>query len=490
MNKNQSLYTAEQSRQLDRIAIEQCGIPGISLMKRAGRAAFQCLVSRWPKPGHITVFCGGGNNGGDGYIVAALAAQQQLPVTVVYLSDPERLKGDAALARDFARQANVEVKAFSAEEAIAEGLIVDALLGTGSSGDLRGDYQQAIEAINASSASVLSIDIPSGLFADTGSELGLAVKADATITFIGIKQGLLTGCGPVQTGELVFDDLGLPDEVYDQVESRCSVIPKPNFPKRALDAHKGKFGHVLVVGGDSGMGGAVLMAAEAAARCGAGLISVATRSEHIGPLLSRRPELMVKAVESGDDLQVLIDRASVMVIGPGLGQSDWSKMLLKQVLASDLPKVIDADALNLLASEFKDQQSINWVLTPHPGEAARLLACDTQQVQRDRFASARQLQQQRGGALVLKGVGSLVVSENLTGVCRSGNPGMASGGMGDVLSGVIGALLAQGYDLYQAASMGVQVHAMAADKAAQRGERGMLASDLFPHLRTLVNQHH
>lgn len=484
-----TLYSAAECQQLDKIAIEQYGIPGIRLMKRAGTAAFNLLRQRWPDAKALTIYCGGGNNGGDGYIVAALAAAQHMPVQVIALADPKKLTGDAALARDFATQAGVVFEPFSKQLPHEDGVIVDALLGTGTQGAPRGDYANAIEIINKNGLPVLAIDIPSGLQADTGATPGLVVNAEATITFIGRKCGLYTAKGPTYCGEVVFDSLGVPAEVYAELTNKNFVIKRQQLPPRNVDAHKGSSGHVLVVGGDHGMGGAVLMAAEAAARCGAGLVSVATREEHVSPILTRRPEIMAKAAKSLDDFLPLLAKATVVVIGPGLGRSEWSHTLLEAVLNSPLPKVIDADGLNLLASEEKYQQvsADNWVLTPHPGEASRLLSNSISDIQANRFDAVTRLQQKRGGAIVLKGVGSLVASTEAIGLCTAGNPGMGSGGMGDVLSGVIGALLAQGCDVKTAAEQGVLLHAMAGDKAAGRGQRGLLATDLLPHLRNLVN---
>lgn len=268
----------------------------------------------------------------------------------------------------------------------------------------------------------------------------------------------------------------------DQRKLRLALRP------RARDSHKGDFGHALIIGGDIGMAGAALMAAEACARTGAGKISVATHREHIPAFIARRPELMVHGIESADDLLPLLSLATVIVIGPGLGQSDWSKAMLESVLASNLPLVVDADALNLIASNDSKPQRENWILTPHPGEAARLLNTDTQQISIDRPDHARRLQQTFQGVAVLKGKGSLIATPDALYQCKRGNPGMASGGMGDVLSGIIGGLLAQGFSPDDAACFGVELHAAAADIAAkQSGERGLLATDLLLPLRTLLN---
>lgn len=251
---------------------------------------------------------------------------------------------------------------------------------------------------------------------------------------------------------------------------------------RPRDAHKGLFGHVLVVGGNIGMSGAVRLAGEAALRVGAGLVSIATRIEHASILNSERPELMCHGISNASDLTNLIQKATVIVIGPGLGQTEWSKNLLQTCLESTLPLIVDADALNLLSLQLRD----NWILTPHPGEAARLSNWTISDVQKDRPKAIQMLQERLGGVCVLKGANTLVLGTTLTS-CPYGNPGMASGGMGDLLSGVIGGLVAQGLSLEQAAQLGVCVHACAGDQAAQDGERGLIATDLLPHIRRLIN---
>jgi len=265
-----------------------------------------------------------------------------------------------------------------------------------------------------------------------------------------------------------------------------ATLTESTFPKRPKDAHKGNFGHVLVVGGNKGMCGAARLAAEAAARIGAGLISVATRTEHILAITAARPELMCHGIQTGADLTPLLARATVLLIGPGLGRDAWAQALYQHALASPLPKVVDADALNLLS--VKPTRQNNWILTPHPGEAGRLLGCSLATIQADRVLAAKQLQECYQGVVVLKGAGSIVQSSCTSYLCAAGNPGMASGGMGDVLGGVIAGLLAQGFELEKAASLGTLLHALAGDKAAtEGGERGLLAMDLMPYLRKLVN---
>ena len=262
------------------------------------------------------------------------------------------------------------------------------------------------------------------------------------------------------------------------------------LPPRERTAHKGMFGHVMIIGGDKGMGGAVAMAAEASARTGAGLTSAATRPEHVAAILARRPEIMVTGVSSGQELEPLLARPSLLVVGPGLGRSAWSEQMLQQATLCGLPLVLDADGLNILAAGrvVRESKRDSRILTPHPAEAARLLGVTTADIQQDRTAAAQALQERYGGVIVLKGAGTLVCGlEGTVDICMGGNPGMASGGMGDVLSGIIGSLLAQGLALFDAARLGVCLHAEAADIAAKQGERGLLASDLIAQLPKLVN---
>lgn len=489
----EALYTAEQTRALDRAAIEGHGVPGITLMSRAADAAFACLLGAWPEPEQIQVLCGTGNNGGDGYLVADLAHKRGIPAVVYQLGDTGKIGGDALLAREQALANGVPERPFDEDtELLGIGVIVDAMLGTGLGGDVRGSYQEAIAAVNASGNPVLAVDIPSGLCADTGRVLGSAVRADLTVTFIGLKRGLFTLQAPDYTGELQFADLSVPPEIYREVPADCrrlelDILLEEVLPPRPAAAHKGMYGTVLVIGGDHGMAGAAAMAGEAALRCGAGLVRVATRAGHVAALVARTPELMPMGVESDDDLQPLLDAADVLVVGPGLGQSPWSRYLLQAALASGKPAVLDADALNLLAAGVvKASPGDKRVYTPHPGEAARLLGLTNAEVQGDRFAAARALQQRLGGVAVLKGNGSLVAGSETLLLSDYGNPGMASGGMGDVLSGVIGALLAQQLAPLDAAALGVCLHGVAGDLAAEDGLVGLAATDLIPWLRDLL----
>lgn len=488
----QQLYTAEHVRQLDRIAIDELKIPGYDLMQRAASFSYGCLKQHWPEARSILVICGGGNNAGDGYVLARYAVDEGKQVQVGWLLDPETLTGDAKTAYQDLLAAGCQPAPFDAFMLNAADVVVDALFGTGLDRDIEGTFADAVDAINDSMLPVLAIDIPSGLHANSGRVMGTAVKSDVTPSFIGLKQGMFTNNGEEFSGKVMFNDLEVPDEVYQRLGShdvsRLVLAQQLHLlPPRQRNAHKGHFGHVLIIGGDRGYLGAAQMAAEAAARVGAGLVSVATHSAHAGLLSVMRPEIMTHGVESVIDLMPLLKRASVIAIGPGLGQSEWAQSLLARVLETDLPLVIDADGLNLLA---QDQAcSSRWVLTPHPGEAARLLGTNTESIQTDRYAAARQLHEKFKGPVVLKGNGSIITDrDGQLFVCDAGNPGMASGGMGDVLTGIIAGLLAQRLDIDAATKLGVSLHAAAADAAAGlEGERGLLATDLFPHLRRLVN---
>lgn len=486
----QRLYSPAAVREIDAAAIRALGIGGLGLMKRAGAAAYGTLRRRWPSARRLCVICGIGNNGGDGYIVARLAQEDGLEVEVLTLGDPEKLWGDALAAAQTFKSAGGRDQPFTAEALADADLIVDAIVGTGLDRPLTGDWADAVLAINASDKPILAIDVPSGLHAGTGTILGCAVKATATVTFIAYKSGLFTGTAPAIVGELELAGLGVPDSAFEGVEVGARLVERQAVAAalrpRRRDAHKGNFGHVLVIGGDQGMGGAARMAAEAAARVGAGLVSLATRPEHCAGLLAARPELMCHGVTTAADLQPLFHRASTVVLGPGLGRSAWGRTLFDAALNFGGPILVDADGLNLLAES--PRRNDRWVLTPHPGEAGRLLGVAAGQIQQDRFAAAGRLAERFGGVVVLKGAGTVIKGPDaLPAVCQTGNPGMSSGGMGDVLSGVIGGLLAQGMAPLDAAAIGVWIHGAAADRAAVDGERGMLALDLMPHLRELVN---
>lgn len=487
-----ALYSAAETRALDHWAIGHDGISGALLMSRAAAATLQQLLLRWPEPQLLQVLCGTGNNGGDGYLVADQAHRRGIPAQVLQVGDPARIGGDALRAREQALANGVAVLPFAPGALQQSAVLVDAMLGTGLGGEVRAPFAAAIDACNRAGRPLVAVDIPSGLCSDTGRILGRAVRAELTVTFIGYKRGLFTLDGPDCCGALEFSDLAVPPEAYRAVAPGWRRLDLEQmlaqWPRRPAAAHKGSFGTVLVVGGDTGMPGAVVLAAEAALRSGAGLVRVATQPEHLTALIARTPEAMVAGVRSGQDLQALLATADVLVVGPGLGRSSWSQQMLQAVAASDLPCVLDADGLNLLAEGqvLAGKRRDHWLYTPHPGEAARLLGVTTAAVQEDRFGAAVQLQAQLGGTVVLKGNGSLVVADDQRLLSTYGNPGMATGGMGDVLSGIVGGLLGQGLPGVAAAALGVCLHGAAADAAAEQGQRGLLPTDLMAPLRRLL----
>jgi NAD(P)H-hydrate epimerase len=483
------LYAAADVRALDRRAIESFDLPGYELMTRAGHATLNALRQRWPEARSVVVFCGPGNNGGDGYVVARIARAQGLRAHVVAVAEPASLQGDARRAHAEFVAAGGQVEPWQPQVARAGDVIVDAVFGTGLTREVTGLAAECLQAIATAGRPVVAVDIPSGLHADTGHVLGSAVQADLTVTFIGRKLGCYLGAGPDHAGHIVFDDLEVPLGVYDGRTPALRILDASlvaaALPARRRSSHKGEHGHVLVIGGAAGMGGAVRLAGEAALRAGAGLVTVAAHP-HSMAALSARPELMSVAINSRDDLERAVERASVLALGPGLGRSPWAMEIFGAALAARKPMVVDADALNLLAAAPQAREQ--WVLTPHPGEAARMLGTTTASIQDHRMTAAASLQSRYGGTVVLKGAGSIVqTARDGAWICDRGNPGMATAGMGDVLTGVIAGIAAQCADLALAAQAGVYAHAAAGDRAAAGGERGLLASDVIAQLRASVN---
>lgn len=485
-----NIYSVAAVREMDRTTIEDHGVPGYTLMTRAGEAAVAEAVDRFPDASRWQVLCGAGNNGGDGYVVARLAAQRGIVVSVLALVDPEKLRGDAATAwSDFAAQGGV-VLPWSGDLDPEAGLLVDGILGSGLEREVGGEFADAVRALNGHPAPVLALDIPTGIHGDSGSVMGCAVKADLTVTFVGLKSGLFLGEGPGHCGDVRFAGLEIPESYREGIDAEYRRIDDESLRSllqpRQRAAHKGDFGHVLIVGGGEGMPGAVRLAGEAALRTGAGRVSIATHPSHAAIIVASRPELMSHAIASPADLDPLLEKTDVIAFGPGLGQSDWAMALFEKIAADDRPMVWDADALNLLAASPNSAPAR--VITPHPGEAGRLLGQGAGDVQRDRPTAMKALADKYGGVVVLKGAGTLVSSSSgPPALCTAGNPGMASPGMGDVLTGVIAALIGQGLELEAAAAVGVEAHARAGDRAAALGERGLIASDLMAELRAVLN---
>ena len=488
-NFRQSLFRVDQVREIDAHAIRAGKIAGIELMRRAAFAAFSCLRKRWPQARRLTIVAGPGNNGGDAFLIAVLAKAEGLAVELVASSEQSR--GDAETARGNWRDAGGSIRLAQIDAVLPSAdVIVDGLFGTGISRAPAGVDALLIERMQQATGRRLSLDVPSGLDADTGFAPGVALKADATISFVAWKRGLFTADGMDCCGELELDTLAIPYSSYAgrDADARLLGIELFNqFPVRKRNVNKGCFGHVLVVGGESGMAGAPRLAAEASLRAGAGLVSVATRLAHVAPINASRPEIMAHGVDDPQMLDALIERASVLAVGPGLGVRGWGHALWDRAVHGGKPMVLDADGLNLLASHASSDMQIS-VITPHPGEAARLLGCDVVEIQKDRFASVRRLAEKFDCVAVLKGAGTLVADpRGQVALCPFGNPGMASAGMGDLLTGVIAGLLAQGMSPWDSACLGVLAHAVSGDRAAQGRPRGLLASDLLLPLRDCVN---
>ena len=483
-----SVYSSEQARQLDTIAIEQRGIKGYELMCRAGQAAYTLITNKFPSARKILVVAGGGNNAGDGYVLARLLTSTEFSCAVVPIISPDNLKSDALHAyKDFIEQGGVLLD--SDDELPHCDLIVDAIFGIGLSREIEDPFASVISAINKQTAPVLALDIPSGLNSDTGKVMGVAVCADITISFIGAKSGLLTGQACEHSGDVVIDYLDLSNDIFDQVTPIGNTLStsthKGLLPARKAGAHKNSFGHVLIVGGNVGYPNAGALAGIAAARVGAGLVSIVTHPESVSAIAASCTSLMVSGVHQPSDFGNLINLADVIVLGPGLGKDAWARRFFARFIDIQKPIVVDADALTLLSKN--PSQSNHWILTPHPGEAARLLACEKTEIELNRLEAVKAIQEKYHGIAVLKGAGTLTCDHQHIGFCLHGNVSLASGGTGDVLTGIIAGLMAQGLSPIDAVNCGVTLHGLAAENISHHGTRGLLASDLFPELYSLVN---
>ena len=509
----QAAFSAKQVLENEEKVASSRNVDMYSLMNDAGLAVFEHIQKEYPRHKKLLVVCGKGNNGGDGYVVARLALQANWQIKLILAVDALTLKGDAKQAYEdlIALESlhhNIDIVNAGGEaageiDAFNPDIIVDAIFGIGFKGDFPKKLYGLVLAINKHAAATVSIDVPSGLCASTGMINPLAVKADTTVTFIAIKQGLLTGQAANYIGKLYFADLTLGDSFNQQVSSKVFIEGSQvlqHLPVRENASHKGHIGLLMAVGGNQGFAGAIRLSAEGALRCGAALVSVCCHQKNIHLVADGRPELMLAPCQA----ELLsktpaFEKAKVYVLGPGLGKDCWAESLFDLVIKQNKPCVIDADALQLLATKkipLSSTQARLWVCTPHPGEAAALLACSIAEVEQDRFSAVKKIANKFHCVCVLKGAGSLTSNGETVWVNNSGNSGMASGGMGDVLSGVIGALLMQintqknieSLDLINATRLGVYIHGKAADIIAQNhGKIGMLASDLLPILWQLVN---
>jgi NAD(P)H-hydrate epimerase len=488
----QKLYRAAQVKHLELEAAASVGLSKFELMQRAGKAVFENCTSLMPNSECYLILVGVGNNAGDGYITALNAVNAGKQVILCAIEPEREVVGDAKRAQQAWLQNGGKVEAFEPSMLERCDLVIDALLGIGIVGIIRNEFADVIDAINHSGKPVLSVDLPSGLDADTGESLGRCINADVTVTFIGIKLGLTTGAGKQSCGQLVFEDLGIGKAFAAIARSDATALDLKHFKglaPRPVHSHKGSYGRLLCVGGNNGMSGAIRLSSEAALRSGTGLVKAFVHEQSKFLVGAGRPELMVIY----DGLEEALEWATCIVIGPGLGRDEWSQDIFDRVLSfvekTPKPIVIDADALNLMASTGSFVALTECVVTPHSGEAARLLNVSVEEVENSRFIFARQCAERYEATCILKGAGTIVDNQEHSWVCRHGNPGMATAGMGDVLAGLIGSLMAQDVEKELACQYAVSLHAKAGDIVAEKyGQRGLLASDLFDTVRTLINE--
>lgn len=478
------------------------------LMELAGASVFESMMSVNPHPRMVYVLVGKGNNGGDGYIVASYLLKRHIPFRLFAVGKPHEGSEAHTAYRYFTRQLNgtVEYNLPSLEAEAHQGnspdIVIDALLGTGLESAPRDPFDQWINFINSTRAYVISVDVPSGVNADTGEVYADCVRANRTITMIGLKCGLVTGDAVDFTGEIEVKSLGIDIHQWHGRHTAADMdgapyVPvylqkyediKSDLPVRSPSFHKGNAGKLALIGGCQGMGGAICLTGMGALRTGAGLVKILTDKSNVQAINAQRPELMTADFQDPDAVTKALEWADVVAIGPGLGQSKLAESLLEQVLTLDIPVVLDADALNLLAKRGLSF-SKRLIMTPHPGEAARLLGISVEKVNADRFHAVYELQSRCGGVVLLKGAGTLVCDGKKTVIVHEGSPAMASGGMGDLLTGIIAALRAQGVPQMPAAVAGACIHGRAGKLAGNDGGVvGTLALDLLPYMRCLVNR--
>ena len=470
------------------------GVDAYGLMVQAGTAAFEVMRERWPSVRRIAVLVGPGQNGGDGLVIARLAREAGLSVELLGWRRPEFTRGSARAwqaLREGVPRMEVTVDPESVRAALARAdVVVDALFGIGLSRAIEGSPADFLRRVaeclgERAEVPVMAVDAPSGLNCNTAAVDPLTLPADLTVTFLGVKRGQVTGPGVAACGERVLADLGFPIAGATPNSVRLLHGGWSLAPRRP-DGHKGAYGTVLVVAGNRGMPGAARLAAEAALRLGAGKVIVATHPDHAATLNVGRPELIVHGVSRGDDLPALLDQSTAVVVGPGLGRDAWSEAMWGGLRDGRLPMVIDADGLRLLEPGALAGREA--VITPHPGEAAALLGCRAGEVNDDRYAAARRLADRYGTMVLLKGAGTVLADESEVAVCLRGSPSLATAGSGDVLSGLISALLAMGLPLREGVEGAVGLHGAAGElEARARGTWGLAALDLLEPVRDLVN---
>ncbi len=501
------LVSAKEMQEMDRLTIDSYGIPGMVLMENAGRGAIQFLLEKFPEiyKQKVGVVAGGGNNGGDGFVMARYLSEKGIKTTVYLLSSKSRIKGDAEVNLNLLRPLDVsviemtDVDAFSDNRSslVHQDLFIDAILGTGLNSDVKGFFKEIIEFINNLNKPVFSVDIPSGLNSDTGQPCGISIKATATATFGFAKTGHFLFPGSDYTGDLEIIDIGIPFHIRDIVSPSHYLLTRKMIRRclqpRSSNAHKGSTGHLLIIGGSPGKTGAAAMTAMSAMRSGAGLVTLGIPNSlnpvfealSLESMTSVLPETKEGLVSDSafDSVVTLFSGKKCLAVGPGMGTGNQTKNLIcKLIPKSDIPIVIDADGLNNLVGNTHVLKTANApvVLTPHPGEMARLIDSTPQLVQKNRLKVARDFAMAFNVHLVLKGAGTIIAHpDGRVFINSTGNPGMASGGMGDVLTGVIAGLIVQGYSPELAAQAGVYFHGAAADTLALRNTPlGYLASEV------------
>jgi NAD(P)H-hydrate epimerase len=508
------ILTGAGMRRVDARATAEYGIPSLTLMEAAGGAVADALVEEIPGLAgrQVVVFCGKGNNGGDGLVAARRLRERGVPSRVVLLAKPQALKGDAAVNLERARGVGIAIEVCENPEALAriasgldrDAIVVDALLGTGVTGGARGIIAEAIDAINLSPATIVAVDLPSGADADSGALPGVTVRAHRTLTLCRPKACLILEPAASHAGSFRVLPIGIPDEAvlsephalewFDRQAAALLMPPRP------ADAHKGTMGHLLVVAGSRGKSGAAILTARAALRSGVGLVTVAVPASIQPIVAAAQAELMTEAMaesrrgamtrSGAPAVAKLLASRDALALGPGMGTEPGTRSAILVILARrEVPAVLDADGLNVFATDRRPKKALRagrhpLIVTPHPGEAARLLGTTAASIQEDRLGSAKRLAAETGAVVVLKGRRSVVASpDGNTSFNATGNPGMATGGTGDALTGILGALLARGLSAFDAARLGTYVHGAAGDcAAAVAGEDGLIAGDLIDAL--------
>ncbi len=482
------LVCGHSAKLLDQALIKKFRLTESALMAAVGSSAFRTISEEFPGYNSFDIFCGPGKNGSDGLNIAKYARSVGCSVRIYILNQNAIKKALHLPTFEECRELGISIQSFK-EFSLREAIIVDAIFGIGINRSLSQEVEDTLTIINETPNPKVAIDVPTGVDPSTGKIEAIAFRAHLTISFFAGKQGTFTCKGRSYSGKVLIDKLSIVvrDELKRFHSSKLEDLEslKYLFPARQEYSSKVDFGHCLIVGGAPGFAGASLLAAQAALRTGSGLVSLAAHFSNSEGLISSQPEIMLHKIKDAKDMDKILDRASVVGIGPGLGLSTWSRQIYKKILKLNKPMVFDADALNLLA----EQPNCNdcRILTPHAKEAGRLLGVTDIEIESDRFSSAERIAETFGGVCLLKGPGTVVAGMGrTTRVIDGGNCGMATGGMGDLLTGIIVSLVGQGATVFEAATLGASIHNRAADKAKNDGLRGMVPSDLLPIIRDLV----